>query len=65
MAPAPKEVVITGINIPFFTMVWLIVKWGIAAIPALIVLWILGFLFTLTVGSSLAALIAALQAAAA
>lgn len=64
MAAAPKEVVITGVRIPFFAMVWLILKWSLAAIPAMFLLWVLGAIFTLTVGSAVTALLAALGMAA-
>ena len=65
MAPAPKEVVVTGVNIPFFAMVWLIFKWSLAAIPAAIMLWFVGMFLTLTVGSAFAGLMASLVAASA
>ncbi len=42
-----KEVVITDIKMPFFSMVIFMVKWVIASIPAFIILAILG---TLTAG---------------
>lgn len=64
MAAAPKEVVITGVRIPFFAMVWLILKWSLAAIPAMFLLWVLGAIFTLTVGSAVTTLLAALGMAA-
>ena len=40
-APARQSVVITDIDMPFGAMVRFIVKLAIAAIPALIILWIL------------------------
>jgi uncharacterized membrane-anchored protein YitT (DUF2179 family) len=33
-----KKVVVTDIKMPFWSMVWFMVKWSIAAIPALIIL---------------------------
>ncbi len=60
MAPAPKELVITGVDIPFFAMVWLIFKWSLAAIPAMFLLWCVGFAFTAVAGTLVAAVMAAL-----
>lgn len=36
--PAPQRVVVTDVDIPIGSMVTLMVKWAIAAIPALIIL---------------------------
>jgi len=41
-----KEVVISDIKMPFFSMVIFMVKWVIASIPAFIILVILGTLAT-------------------
>ena len=41
MADDRREVVVTDIKIPFWSMVVLMVKWAIAAIPALIILLLL------------------------
>jgi hypothetical protein len=60
MAAAPKEVVITGIDIPFFAAVWLIVKWSLASIPAMLILWVGGLVFTSVAGALAAAILAAL-----
>lgn len=40
-----QEVVVVDIKIPFWSMVMLMVKWVIAAIPAFIILYLLAFLF--------------------
>ncbi len=45
-----REVVVTDIKIPFWSMVVLMVKWAIAAIPAVIILMILMALITLVLG---------------
>ena len=42
MAAEKREVVVTDVKIPFWSMVVLMVKWAIAAIPALIILLIIG-----------------------
>jgi hypothetical protein len=42
MADEKREVVVTDVKIPFWSMVMLMVKWAIAAIPALIILLIIG-----------------------
>ena len=41
-----NRVVVTDIQIPFISMVVLLVKWAIAAIPAIIILAILGSVVT-------------------
>ena len=38
MANDRHEIVVTDLNIPFWSMVVLMVKWAIAAIPAVIIL---------------------------
>ena len=38
MSDDKREVVVTDVKIPFFSMVVLMVKWAIAAIPAVIIL---------------------------
>ncbi|GEM_PF-3545609 len=38
----PQDVIITNIKIPFFSLVGLMIKWGLAAIPALLVLGVIG-----------------------
>ena len=40
--PEQSQVVATDIQMPFFSMVIFMVKWAIAAIPAIIILFILG-----------------------
>jgi hypothetical protein len=40
-----SEVTITGVQMPFWSMVGLLLKWAFAAIPAAIVLAIIGFGF--------------------
>ena len=42
MAEDRREVIVTDIKIPFWSMVVLMVKWAIAAIPALINLLVIG-----------------------
>jgi len=42
MADEKHEVVVTDVKIPFLSMVVLMVKWAVAAIPALIVLLAIG-----------------------
>jgi len=39
-----REVVVTDIRMRFWSMVWFMVKWTIASIPALIILFLIGFL---------------------
>ena len=42
MADDRREVVVTDVKIPFWSMVVLMVKWAVAAIPALIILLVIG-----------------------
>jgi hypothetical protein len=64
-APAPRQaqlktetsdVVVTDIKMPFGSMVVFMIKWTLAAIPALIILAILGFIASLVFMSGCAAL---------
>ncbi len=50
MADNAQEVVVTDIKIPFLSMVVLLVKWALAAIPAMIVLIIIGMILSMVVG---------------
>ena len=50
MANDKHEVVVTDIKIPFWSMVVLLVKWAIAAIPALIILMLLAGLISFLLG---------------
>jgi hypothetical protein len=45
-----REVVVTDIKIPFWSMVVLMVKWAIAAIPAVIILMLLATLVSALLG---------------
>jgi hypothetical protein len=44
-APKPREVIIIDIDLPFWSMVWFMVKWSIATIPAVIIVVILAGFF--------------------
>ena len=44
------QVVVTDIDMPFMSMVIFIVKWTIAAIPAMIILFILGGIAAVVLG---------------
>lgn len=46
-----QNVVVTDIQMPFMSMVVFMVKWVIAAIPAMIILAMVGALFTAIFGS--------------
>ena len=56
----PKEVIVTGINMPFLAMVWLIFKWSLASIPALFLLSMLGTMFWTLAAGAVAAILAGL-----
>ena len=47
MADNQHEVTVTDIKIPFWSMVILMVKWALAAIPAIIILIIIGTLLSI------------------
>jgi hypothetical protein len=64
LASARKEVVVTGVDIPFFAMVWLILKWSLASIPAMFILSVLSAALFVTVGGAITALLTALGVAA-
>ena len=50
MSEDRREVVVTDIKIPFWSMVVLMVKWAIAAIPAVIILMLLATLVSVLLG---------------
>ena len=50
MADDRREVIVTDIEIPFISMVVLMVKWAIAAIPALFILIVIGGLLSMALG---------------
>jgi hypothetical protein len=37
LAPRPVQVVVMDFDVGFFQMVWLMIKWAFAAIPALLI----------------------------
>ncbi len=49
-----KEVIITGLKIPFWDLVWLMVKLAFASIPAIfivyLILWFFSWIFSLFFG---------------
>lgn len=47
MADNNHEVTVTDIKIPFWSMVVLMVKWALAAIPAIVILIIIGSILSL------------------
>ena len=51
MADNTQQIVVTDIKIPFWSMVVLLVKWALAAIPAMIILIIIGMLLSMVVGA--------------
>lgn len=50
MANNTQEIVVTDIKIPFWSMVVLLVKWALAAIPAVFILIIIGSLLSMAFG---------------
>jgi hypothetical protein len=51
MSAEPNEVVVVDVKIPFWSMVTLLVKWALASIPAIIILFVLGALMSFLFGS--------------
>jgi hypothetical protein len=51
MADDKREVVVTDVKIPFWSMVVLLVKWAIAAIPALIILLVIGSVLSIVMAA--------------
>ena len=47
------KVEVVNFDIPFVQMIWLMIKWTIAAIPALIVLFVIGAILTAVLGGTL------------
>ena len=39
-----QNVVVTDIDMPFGSMIWFMVKWTLASIPAFLILMVIGFL---------------------
>ena len=50
MADDRREVVVTDIKIPFWSMVVLLVKWAIAAIPAVIIVFFIAAVLSAVLG---------------
>ena len=51
MADNTQEIVVTDIKIPFWSMVVLLVKWALAAIPAVFILIVIGSLLSMALGA--------------
>ena len=51
MANNVQEIVVTDVKIPFLSMVVLLVKWALAAIPAMIILISIGVAISLVFGA--------------
>ena len=51
MANNVQELVVTDVKIPFLSMVVLLVKWSLAAIPAMIILFAAGAIFSMVLGT--------------
>ncbi|MBU2885963.1 hypothetical protein KO507_09340 [Gilvimarinus agarilyticus] len=45
------EVIVTDISMPFLSMVIFMVKWSIASMPALFILYVVGYFFTVLIGN--------------
>ena len=49
-----NKVIVSDFNMPFISMVIFMVKWAIASIPAIIIIWLLLMFLVSMFGSSLA-----------
>lgn len=56
-AAGRTEVTVVDVQMPFGSMVVFILKWTLAAIPAMLILFILGMIFAMVAGGFLASLI--------
>jgi len=50
MADNAQQLVVTDIKVPFLSMVVLMVKWALAAIPAVIILIVIGTILSMALG---------------
>ena len=50
MSAEPNEVVVVDVKIPFWSMVILLVKWALASIPAIVILFLIGTLLSALFG---------------
>jgi hypothetical protein len=50
MSNEQREIVVVDVKIPFLSMVILLVKWAIAAIPAMLILLALGAIVSMVLG---------------
>ena len=53
MASERQEVVVVDVKIPFWSMVVLLVKWALASIPAILILFVIGSLLAALFGGVL------------
>ena len=51
MADNTQEIVVTDVKIPFVSMVVLLVKWALAAIPAVIILIVIAAIVSAALGA--------------
>lgn len=51
MADSTQQIVVTDIKIPFWSMVVLMVKWTLAAIPAIVILFFIAAAFSAIFGA--------------
>ncbi|HSE00021.1 MAG TPA: hypothetical protein VLB72_04705 [Burkholderiales bacterium] len=51
MANSIQEIVVTDVKIPFLSMIVLLVKWALAAIPAMIILFVIGAVLSMIFGA--------------
>ena len=57
----PQEVTVKGINMSFWNMVVFMVKWTLAAIPAMIIISVIYFIIAAVVGGGLTGIISLIE----
>ena len=63
-ATGPAGVRIVAIDMPFWNMVWFMVKWTLASIPAFMILAVIGFVFFWALGGALMGIVQVIPAVA-
>ena len=58
---SPQEVTVKGIDMPFWNMVGFMVKWTLAAIPAMIIISVIYFIIAAVVGGGLTGIISLIE----
>ncbi len=60
-ASPPQEVIVKGVDISFWNMIVFMVKWSLAAVPAMIILAVIYFIITALISGGLGAVFSLTQ----